>query len=459
MILLFSNTAVLVAQDIEYENYINSDSEIEGASDLYDYLENFITDTINFNESSLEKLTQNPLIEASTIIKVEAFRNQGKLFSDVEDIKVLKLEKEQEDILLSISGFNIVKPRFERIKIRNRVTRKSSDNDLPVFPYKYYTRASILLKNGYSGGILIERDPGEKKLVDYFSFYFAGKNEDNEYDKIIGDYSLEIGQGLLFWRNGSFIKGGNPILTMKKQGKGIVPYKSAVETKNLRGVAGSWQFGKIRTLAFASLLRKDAVLSASGEVLNFRESGSHRTETELAGKNFIQERILGFRSEWSTTESKFGTNMAIVNYDIAINPLQTSDKINEFSGTENKTLSADYNIKHSNFNMFGEVAGSNRGKTAQVHGAMVVYEKAQLGILYRDYEDGFRTVRGNPFGADDNEKGVYAGMKVKINKRTTFTGFRDFYKRPWITATIGSPTRKEDYSLELQRQLNRNNSI
>ncbi|MCH8928011.1 MAG: hypothetical protein IIB39_04750 [Candidatus Marinimicrobia bacterium] len=459
LIFLVLKTGLLFGQDFEFENYINSDTEIEGASDLYDYLEEFIRDTINLNEDSLEKLSENPLIDASTLKRVKAFRNQGELFNDARDIRSLQLEREQEDLLISISGFGFKKPELERVTIRNRVIRNSSDNGLQVFPYKYYTRAATQLKNGYSAGVLIERDPGEKELVDYFSFYFAGKNRNNEYNKIIGDYSLEIGQGLLFWGNGSFIKGGNPILTMRKQAKGILPYKSAVETRNLRGVAGSRQYGKIKTLAFASLLNRDAALSDSGDVLNFRESGLHRTESEIAGKNSVREMIIGFRSEWNTKKYKIGANFAIVDYDTEINPLKTPDKINDFAGSEYKSLSVDYNIKHSYFSLFGEVAGSNGGKTAQVHGAMAVYEKAQIGILYRDYEDGFRGVRGNPFGAGDNEKGIYAGIKLKLNKITTFSGFRDLYKRPWVTATIGTPSRREDYRLELNRQINRSNSI
>jgi len=48
---------------------------------------------------------------------------------------------------------------------------------------------------------------------------------------------------------------------------------------------------------------------------------------------------------------------------------------------------------------------------------------------------------------------------LKINKRTTLSGFRDLYKRPWVTAIIQSPSRREDYRLDLQRRMNRNNSI
>ena len=159
LIFLVLKTGLLLGQTFEFENYINSDTEIEGASDLYDYLEEFIRDTINLNEDSLEKLSENPLIDASTLNRVKAFRNQGELFNDARDIRSLQLEREQEDLLISISGFGFKKPELERVTIRNRVIRNSSDNGLQVFPYKYYTRAATQLKNGYSAGVLIERDP------------------------------------------------------------------------------------------------------------------------------------------------------------------------------------------------------------------------------------------------------------------------------------------------------------
>ena len=232
-----------------------------------------------------------------------------------------------------------------------------------------------------------------------------------------------------------------------------------METRNLRGAAGSWQYGELKTLAYASLVNKDASLSDSGDVLNFRESGLHRTASEIDGRNIVRELILGLRSVWNTPKYKIGTNIALVDYDNELNPLEAPDKINDFIGNEFKSLSVDYNITQSNFNLFGEVAGSNGGKTAQVHGAMAVYDNVRVGLLYRDYEDGFRGVRGNPFGAGENEKGIYAAIKLKLNKLTVLSGFRDLSKRPWVTATIGGPSRREDYRLELRHQINRNNSF
>ena len=51
-IIILLKAGSLFGQDIEFENYTNSDSEIEGASDLHDYLEEFIRDPINLNDPS-----------------------------------------------------------------------------------------------------------------------------------------------------------------------------------------------------------------------------------------------------------------------------------------------------------------------------------------------------------------------------------------------------------------------
>ncbi len=460
--LLFSfllSATISQGQSINLENYLNTSEEIEGSSDLYDMIEEYLTYKFDLNESAVEELYMNQLINSNTIQAIQKRREKGKKFRSVNDVRELNLDEEQENILLSIAGVNIKRQSVDKFKFRSRIIRKTSVEDYPDNPYKIYTRGNLDFSDGLQIGVLTERDVGEKKFDDHLSFYLASKSKNGRYDKIIGDYSIEAGQGLVLWQNGFFGRIGDPIFSIKRNARGIRPYRSALETDYMRGAAGSWSHGNIDFIAFVSLNKLDASLSDSGEVLNFRNSGLHRTEGELSGKDVVQEKIIGINTEWSSSDIKIGSRFATVSYNANVNPFDSSEKLNDFEGREYKTFSVDYDYSINEMNLYGEIAETDGGKKAQIHGLRIGYEQINLGILYRDYDDGYSSVRGIPFGASDNERGVYTGMKWNINRSTSISGFKDLYRKKWVTSNSITPGRSEDFRLEIKRRFSKIHSV
>ncbi|MCH8288965.1 MAG: hypothetical protein IID12_07655 [Candidatus Marinimicrobia bacterium] len=445
--------SLATAQVVDYEKYIELDVELDGTTDLIDYLEVLSTFPLNLSDESLKGLRNNPLIEPATLIAIKKYKQSGKTFQSVKDIHALSLGKEQEALLIRMSALDRSNAGSDRYILRSRTIRKSPENDFPDSPFKVYTRGSFVLKGGITGGMTMERDPGEEDFNDYFSFYLADRRSDGSYSRILGDYSIEAGQGLVFWQNGPIRRNGAPMLSTRRKARGIIPYRSAVESRSLRGAAGIWQFGDMDILLFASIRDKDAALSDSGEVLNFRESGLHRTDGELEGKNLVNEKVFGIRNSWNSEYIRIGANLASVSFDIPVNPEDKPEKINNFSGTKNRVYSADYEIEFKEISLFGEMANTGNEKSAQVHGMRAEYEQFSIGIVFRDYDDGFIGVRGNPFGGADNERGVYTAVRLKLGANTTLSGYRDLYKKHWITSTALSPSRTEDYGIELSRRI------
>ncbi len=446
--------SLATGQSVDYERYIEFDVELDGTTDLIDYLEVLSSFPLNLSDESLKGLRNNPLIEPATLIAIKKYKQTGKRLQSIKDIYALSLEKkEQEALLISMSAFDRNNAGSDRYRVRSRTIRKSPENDFPDSPFKIYTRGSFVLKGGIRGGMIIERDVGEEELNDYFSIYLADRRSDGSYSRILGDYSIEAGQGLLFWQNGPIRRSGAPMLSTRRKARAIIPYRSAVESRSLRGAAGIWQFGDMNILMFASIRDKDAALSDSGEVLNFRESGLHRTEGELEGKNLVNEKVFGIRNSWNSEQLRIGANLASVSFDIPVNPEDEPEKFNDFSGKDNRVYSADYEIEFDRISLFGEIASTGNEKSAQVHGVRAEYEQLSIGIIFRDYDDGFTGVRGNPFGGADNEKGVYTAVRLRLGANTTLSGFRDLYKKHWITSTELTPSRTEDYSIELSRRI------
>ncbi|MCH8272593.1 MAG: hypothetical protein IIB41_05010 [Candidatus Marinimicrobia bacterium] len=286
--MLFSillSTTIGYGQSVDIENYLNTSEDSEGSSDLYDMIEEYSSYKFDLNRSAVEVLYMNQLINATTIRAIQKKRNRGKQFRSVKDVKELNLDEEQENILLSIAGVNIERQFGYKFKFRSRMVRKTSVEKFQDNPYKIYTRGNLNFSDGIQFGILTERDVGEHEFDDHLSFYLANRLKNGSYGKILGDYSIEAGQGLVLWQNGFFGRRGDTIFSIKRSARGIRPYRSASETSYMRGAAGTWSFGNMDFIAFVSFNKLDASLSDSGEVINFRNSGLHRTKGELSGKD------------------------------------------------------------------------------------------------------------------------------------------------------------------------------
>ena len=82
----------------------------------------------------------------------------------------------------------------------------------------------------------------------------------------IGDYNLQIGQGLTMWTGMSFGKTADAVFT-KRNANGIRQYTSADENRFLRGVAFDAKISKrFEILGFLSYKKIDA--SVEGDTLN-----------------------------------------------------------------------------------------------------------------------------------------------------------------------------------------------
>ena len=167
------SATVSYGQSLDFENYLNNSEEIEGSSDLLDMIEEFSIYKFDLNESDVEELYMNQLISANTILAIKEMRKRGEKIRSVNDVNQLNLDKEQENILLSIAGVNIERQYVDKFKFRSRMARKTSVEDFPENPYKFYSRGSLDFSNGLQIGLLTERDVGEKKFDDHRSFYLT----------------------------------------------------------------------------------------------------------------------------------------------------------------------------------------------------------------------------------------------------------------------------------------------
>ncbi|MBC8173058.1 MAG: hypothetical protein H7X71_04045, partial [Chitinophagales bacterium] len=164
--------------------------------------------------------------------------------------------------------------------------------------YRIYTRLKYNFNNQLYYGVTAEKDPGEELFgesqpagFDYYSFHFLKKSKGFFKTIAVGDYAINIGQGLTMWSGFGLGKSIYPI-AIKRTSNILDSYSSVNENRFLRGAAvsvGNKNFSITPFISYkyidANITGLDTVAEEVTEVSSFQSSGLHRTETELADKD------------------------------------------------------------------------------------------------------------------------------------------------------------------------------
>lgn len=346
-------------------------------------------------------------------------------------------------------------------------------------PNKYYLRFRTSHAKDFSIGFTAETDAGEafnldKRLgFDFISFHFAVYNRKKIKALLIGDYQIQIGQGLLLSGGFGVGKGSETVLTTRRSTLGIRPYSSVLETFFLRGAALTYELNKRFTITpFISYRGQDANVQtntldslADSEADAFANSiiatGFHRTTSENNKKNQLMELTLGasliYRSKNQNLEA--GATVMNTNYSAPINPIDRNYNQYEFSGTQNHNIGLHYSYNWRNFNFFGEGARSASGGVGLVSGFIAALTtKIDISFVHRRYDKDFHSFYGNAFSENTrniNETGTYWGIKIKPIKKITITGYFDTFSFPWLKFLVDAPSQGYEYLLRFTYQPNR----
>jgi hypothetical protein len=349
-------------------------------------------------------------------------------------------------------------------------------------PNKLYTRFRASKTGDFSLGFTIEKDPGEQMVwnpqqrqygFDFISSHAMVQNKGKWESVIVGDYQIQFGQGLLLGAGFNVGKGAETITSIRRAHTGIRPYTSVMEAGFLRGVAATRREGDFYLTAFSSHARRSAGL---GEQLplddeegtpelfisSIRESGFHRTPTELAGRMRITERIYGGNITYKAPDGRWmigGTGM-LTDYGL---PLQRTPRLYnqfEFRGRQNINAGGYYTVLVDNFNFFGEVAFSSSGGMGMVNGALAgLSNSIELALLHRRYDKNFHSFYGAAFGENTrniNEEGFYMGLRFRPNRRINLAVYGDRFSFPWLRFRADAPSDGYEYLARLSYQPSRN---
>jgi len=405
---------------------------------------------------SIYELQAVPGWDLETIRRIRPFITVGNAIGLKEDIKIRFSHGENtllarvSQVLEKANGFmasDSTGPKYkggrQRILIRYR--------------YQY--------KNLLQYGLLADKDAGEqlfkgnqKMGFDFYSFHLFARNLGIIKQLAIGDFTVNMGQGLTSWQSLAFRKSADA-MGIKRQAETLRPYNSAGEFNFDRGLGvtigkQNWQatvFASYKSLS-ANAIPADS-LNFEDYVSSIQTSGYHRTIGENEDRNMIKELSYGGNFSFQQKNIHVGLNM--VQHQLS-KPLQKgAEPYNTFAigGTSISNASLDYGYTHRNLHMFGEVATDAQGDIAMVHGLMSSLDaKADFSLLYRNISRSYGSLYAAAFTestAPVNENGLYMGLELRPRTGIRIDMYADLFSFPWLRYRVDCPSKGVEYLAQL----------
>lgn len=331
---------------------------------------------------------------------------------------------------------------------------------------RYYTRLRFSYRTNLSIGVTAEKDPGEQFFDGYqkngFDFYSAHAfYKGGKYIKSValGDYQVQIGQGLNLWTGYAFGKSAD-VTNVKKSANPIKPYTSVDEARFLRGAAIQLGVKDFSLTVFGSYKQVDASISSIdsiGEseliVESINLGGLHRTNSENARRHTLNEIIAGANLQYNLRGLQVGVAGVYQGYDKSFVKDTLPYNQFDFRGKSTVGISADYSWVIRNFNFFGEVATTSySGGFANLHGVLFSLDKrASMSLVYRNYGRDYQTFYNNGLAEGSrtqNESGLYAGLKLNLTRSFSVNTYVDIFKFPWMKYQVDGPSHGHEFLIQ-----------
>ena len=343
-------------------------------------------------------------------------------------------------------------------------------------PNRLYLRYRFKHSNKLSFGITADKDPGEEFFkgsnpngFDFYSAHLFATNIGVVKQLAIGDFHAQFGQGLTFWSGFSYRKTADA-LNVVRYARKLSPYASRNENNFLRGAGTTVQIKDFELTAFyskknidANITDRDTLDAQDLAFTSLQESGLHRTPGEIADKQAISEQIMGANLDWSKNAVKLGTRIVHSKYGTSFD--RNPQLYQKFLIDTNQWYNAgvDANILLKNINLFGEASMSSNGGWAYLAGAVLkLDDRLSLSVVNRNFQPDYLSVYANSFGEksdNNNEKGIYVGLKADIANGLVLTGYVDKYQFDWLSFRADGPSDGLDYMMRLQWQISRPLSV
>ncbi|HEU4573760.1 MAG TPA: hypothetical protein VFS36_02060 [Chitinophagaceae bacterium] len=339
---------------------------------------------------------------------------------------------------------------------------------------KLFFRYRYQYKTNFQYGLTGDKDAGEQFFrgpqragFDFYSFHLFARNIGKIKALALGDFTVNLGQGLIQWQRLAFKKGGNT-MAIKRQSPVLRPYTSAGEYNFHRGIGATIQTGNLAATAFLSYRKISAnfvndTLNQPAYFSSFLVSGYHRTASELEDRNNLGEFSYGGNLSWQNSKFHAGLNMIGYRFSLPLLKRQEPYNLYAISGSNWQNFSIDYSYTFKNVHVFGEAAVDKYFHKAMINGLLAsVDPKVDLSLLCRSISKRFQSLNGNAFtetAYPSNEQGIYLGISIRPATAWQLDGYADLYRFPWLKYLVDAPSFGKDFLVQVTYQPDRKTRI
>ncbi len=475
----------VIEQQLENLTEANDDATTQDDSYLQELVQ-FTRDPINLNDADGGELAELKMLSPIQISNLIEYRKLlGNFLSIYElqaipgwDIDLIKKILPYITVSTKVEIFNSIGSRLSNgqnsLLLRSTQTLEKSKgytlnssnatNFYPGSPQHIMFRYKYIFKNLLQFGITGDKDAGEqffkgaqKDGFDFYSIHFFARDLGIIKSIALGDFTVNLGQGLTQWGGLAFRKGAD-VLNIKRQSDVLRPYNSAGEIAFNRGIGITLQKNNWEATGFTSYRRIDA--NFQSDTLNFEDfvsslqtTGYHRTASEVADKGAQGQFTLGGNVSFTTDKLHVGVNG--VHYDFQHNIQKPEYLYNAYtlSGNRAGNYSIDYSLTYRNMHFFGEAAADEDLDKAFVDGLLIsVDQHVDMSFLYRNISKRYQSLYTNAFMESTyptNESGFYTGISISPFATLRLDAYADFYHFPWLKYRVDAPGSGNDYLVQL----------
>ncbi|WP_316822687.1 outer membrane beta-barrel protein [Pedobacter gandavensis] len=487
MLLLNSAISLAVAQEAEQvieltERLAENGKEEEDLSAFEEQLDFFRKHPINLNHTQAEELKKLSFL---TPLQINSFfqhlKVNGSLLDLLELQSITGFDPETISKLLPFVSLEPIGPH-SRLKFKDlfrqaeqqllfrygrTLEQQKGFKDLPDSRYmgspdKLFLSYKYLYPKIGAISILMKKDAGETigtkpVAIDFVSGNIALYNYKYIQKLVIGDYTLQFGQGLSLWSGFSLGKGPD-VTSVASKDVGLKPYTSSNESTFFRGIASTIQLSKKFSISpFYSNRNLDASLNIGDDgvlrLSSISESGLHRTAAEIRNRKRLSQTLFGGTLQYQNHSLNTGFSSYQSRFSHPFKQDSGSYKEYNFEGEKLNNFSFHYQTSFQDIYFYGELAKSQPGGWAGLQGAMASLSKTiAIVLLYRKYDKDHHSFFSQAIGENtetSNEKGIYLGLNYLPGPHWKFALYFDYFKFPEKKYRVDSASSGYEALLQL----------
>lgn len=330
-------------------------------------------------------------------------------------------------------------------------------------PARVLLRFKYQYKNQLQYGITAAKDAGEpffgqinRAGFDFYSFHLFSRHAGLVKTIALGDYTVNMGQGLICWQGLAFGKGAG-IANIKRQSAVLRPYNSAGSFFFNRGAAVSLQKNNWESNLFVSLRKLDGNIaqdSAFNEsISSIHLSGYHRTPSELEDKSSLQLFSYGGNISYRRKGWRAGFNIIQHHFNKPIQKEPEPYNLYAIQGSYWSNYSLDYQYTYKNMHVFGETSIDKNLNVGAVHGLLAsLHSRTDFVLFHRYISPAYQAFYGNAFTVNTNptnEQGLYTGVMFRLSPKIKLDAYVDLFQFPWLKYRVDAPSDGKDYFVQI----------